>query len=351
MKHSDYSRPFFLLVFFALLYLMGTLAWPFTTSLIFGGIIAGSFNPLLEYLLKRSSLSRKWASIIVCTVIAISIVLPSLYLTIKLSKEALALYEFLKENYTEQNITKFLFEGNYFSIMLRDLFGMAKVEYSVASMQKMILESARNISSGLFELVNKWIADIFDFLVQFMLMQLIVYEFLANGPAIKRFIFDLSPLPEEEEELVLKKFNQINFVTLAGNGIGGIIQGVLSGIGFWLAGIESVLLWTVSMTLLAFIPLVGMSIVYVPACIYLFTRGNAVGAVCLFVYCTAISLVVENWFKPKFVGDRVKINSILVFLSIVGGLSVFGIPGIFYGPLIVSIFLTFVDLYHKRYTN
>ena len=351
MKEGNYSSMFFLAMFLLLLYLIGKLAWPFITPIIFAGIIAGSLNPLLGYVTGKYSLSRKWTSVFICIMVVISIVLPSFYLTMQLSKEALALYEFLKDNFTEENITKFLFEGNYFSGILRDLFGMAKIEYSVASMQKLILESAKHISSGLFDFVNRWIANIFDFLLQFILMLLIIYEFLADGPAIKRFIFDLSPLPEEEEELVLQKFNQMNFVTLVGNGLGGLIQGVTAGIGFWIAGIESIMLWTTSMVLLAFIPLVGISIIYVPACVYLFVVGKTIGSICLFVYCTLVSLIVENWFKPEFVGNRVRINSTLVFFSIIGGLSVFGIPGIFYGPLIVSIFLTFVGLYHKRYTQ
>ena len=180
-------------------------------------------------------------------------------------------------------------------------------------------------------------------------MMLMVYTFLVDGPEIKRFMLDLSHMPDDEEELVFEKFNQMNFVTLIGNGIGGLIQGVLAGIGFWFAGIESIMLWTTSMVFLAFIPLVGISIIYVPACLYLLIIGKIWGSVILFVYCTVISLIIENWFKPKFVGNRVKINSTLVFVSIIGGMSVFGIPGIFYGPLIASIFLTFVNLYHKRY--
>ena len=182
-------------------------------------------------------------------------------------------------------------------------------------------------------------------------MIIVIYTLLVDGERIKKFIFALSPLPDDEEELVIERFNQINFVTLIGNGIGALIQGLLAGIGFWISGIESLTLWTTLMIVLAFIPLVGISIVYIPVCLYLLITGKAITALILFLYCTGISLFVENWFKSKFVGNRAEISPTLIFLSIVGGLAVFGIPGIFYGPLIISIFLTFVDLYHKRYTD
>ena len=328
---------------------MGMLAWPFITPLIFAGIIAGTFYPLLNYLTDKRLLNQKKAAAIVCLLIFLAIILPSVFLVMQLSKEALSLYEFLKTNLTEDKIINYLFEKNYFSGLMGEIFQIADLEYDVATVQNLILDTAKNISATLFEILNLWITNIFSFIFQFLIMMLMIYTLLVDGHSIKRFFLDLSPMPDDEEEKIIEKFNQMNFVTLIGNGIGGLIQGILAGIGFWAAGLESLMLWTTSMVFLAFIPLVGISIIYVPTCIYLFIIGKIWSSVILFIYCTVISLIVENWFKPKFVGNRVKINSTLVFFSIIGGMSVFGIPGIFYGPLIVSIFLTFVTLYHKRY--
>ena len=147
----------------------------------------------------------------------------------------------------------------------------------------------------------------------------------------------------------MEKFNQMNFVTLVGNGIGGLIQGTLAGMALWMAGIESIFLWTTAMVILAFIPMVGMSVIYVPAGIYLWFSGKITEAIAVLTFCTLVAFWVEQWFKPKFVGKRVAMHSVLVFLAILGGMTVFGFLGIFYGPLIMSIFLTFVDLYKKRY--
>lgn len=349
MENLKHSNVVFFVIYIVLLFLMGLLAWPFITPIIFAGIIAGTFYPLMAIFTERFSIDHKKSAGIVCLLIFLSIILPSIFLVMQLSREALALYEFLKTNLTETTITSYLFEKNYFSGVMKKAFLMADLEYNVTTIQNLILDAAKNVSASIFELLNQWITNIFSFILQFLIMILMIYTFLVDGPTIKRFILDLSPMPDEEEELLFEKFNQMNFVTLAGNGIGGLIQGILAGFGFWFAGIESLMLWTTSMVFLAFIPLVGISIIYVPACIYLFIIGKTVGAVVLFIYCTVISLFVENWFKPKFVGNRVQINSTLVFFSILGGLSVFGIPGIFYGPLIASIFLTFVNMYHKRY--
>jgi predicted PurR-regulated permease PerM len=181
------------------------------------------------------------------------------------------------------------------------------------------------------------------------MMMLFIFSILLYGSQLKRFLFDLSPLPEEDEQLLIDRFNQMNYVTLVMNGLGGVLQGVLAGGAMWLAGFSSVLLWTVMMVVLAFIPLIGISFVYIPATIYLIAVGEYVAAVLFFVWCSAIAFLTENWLKPMWVGNRIKISSMAVLFFIIGGMAVFGTAGIFYGPLVLTLFLTFVDLYHARY--
>jgi predicted PurR-regulated permease PerM len=302
-------------------------------------------------LIERRINNHKWSAALVCLIIVLALFLPSLFIVVKLSEEALSLYQHIKTNLTDEELEKLLFGIKYFPEILKELFGMANMDFNVANVKGLLLETSKDASSIIFNTLNAWISNIFSFFFHFIIMLIVVFTLLSDGDRIKAFLLALSPLPDDEEQLVIDRFNQINFVTLIGNGIGAVIQGFFAGFGFWFAGMEAITLWTSMMIVLAFIPLVGISIIYVPACIYLFIIGKTVASIILFVYCTVVSLVVENWFKPRFVGNRAEINSTLVFLSIIGGMSVFGIPGIFYGPLIISIFLTFVDLYHKRYTD
>lgn len=223
------------------------------------------------------------------------------------------------------------------------------MEYSMKTIEDLILGSVKSTSFYLFNKVNTMIGNLFSFLFQFLLMLLGIYAIFLEGPAIHKFLLRLSPIRDEDEELIIKQFNRMNYVTLVFNGIGGVIQGVLAGIGFWIVGIQSVLLWTTLMVLLAFIPLLGISIVYIPTTIYLLLTGQIWEGVFIFVYCSSIAIITENWFKPAFMGKQVEINSFLVFFSIIGGMSVFGMAGIFYGPLVVSLFLTVSRIYNQKY--
>lgn len=350
MNDARHSKIVFFVGYIALFYLIGLMLWPFLTSLIFATILAGSFSPLMDLIDKKLE-RRKLSATIVCFIIIMSVFIPFVFISIKLSDEALLLYKNLMLQIDDGKLEEILFGSNYFPKIVSDVFEMADVKFNAESVKGLLVDTSKEASSAIFNTLNSWISNMFSFLLHFIIMIIVIFTFLVDGSRIKAFILALSPLPDEEEELVIEKFNQINYVTLVGNGIGAVIQGLLAGIGLWLSGIESLTLWTSLMIVLAFIPLVGISIVYIPICIYILVTGDTVTSIVLFIYCTAVSLVVENWFKPRFVGNRAEINSTLIFLSIIGGLAVFGIAGIFYGPLIISIFLTFVELYHNRYPD
>ena len=350
MNDQMQAKIVFFMGYLVLFYLIGLMLWPFVSSIIFAAIIAGSFMPVMNYLAEKTK-HRKWSAVLVCLLIILAVFLPAIFIVIRLSEEALQLYQSIREYLSQEQLEAFLLDTDRMPGIIKEIFDVANLDLNMASIKGLLLEASKSASSMIFDTVNSWISNLFFFFLQFLIMLVVMYTLFVDGSRIKEFFLALSPLQDDEEELVIEKFNQINYVTLVGNGMGGIIQGILAGIGFWFAGIESIALWTTTMVILAFIPLVGISIIYIFACIYLLIIGNTISAIVLFVYCTIVAQLVENWFKPKFVGNRAQISSTLIFLSIIGGLSVFGIPGIFYGPLIISIFLTFVELYHSRYTR
>ena len=136
---------------------------------------------------------------------------------------------------------------------------------------------------------------------------------------------------------------------IIGNGICGLIQGILGGALFALFGLRSPFLWGVIMTLLAFLPIVGIGVVLIPAAGYLMLNGRIGVGIFFIVFYVLLSGGVEYLFKPRLVGHRVQMHTLLVFLSIIGGLNLFGILGIIYGPLIGTAFLTLTDIYHSSY--
>jgi len=345
-KYQTYS---FILVFLGICSLLVYMFFDFLNSMLFAAIIAGSFYPLQIYIERKYSFKRSISASIVCIVILLVLIIPSIYIIVRLSQEILGFYQNTKMIFTEENINRFFFEDHSYTLVLKKIFEFLNLEYNRTTIEEMIVNSLKSVSLFLFDQINSIVGNVFSFLFQFFIMLIGIFVFLVEGENLKKFFFSLLPIRDEDEELILIQFNKMNYITLVFNGIGGIIQGVLAAVGFWIVGIQSLILWTVIMVLLAFIPLLGISLIYVPACIYLLIVGNYFSAAFLFIYCSLVALFIENWFKPAFMGKHVEMNSLLVFFSIIGGMSVFGMAGIFYGPLIISLFLTMSKLYKKKY--
>jgi len=345
------SNLYFAFILIFLIYLLWVMMQPFIGAVIFASIIAGSLYPLFHRLLEKTRLRRSAVAAIMCGFVVVIVFLPMIWLLVELSKEAVNLYQNLTSIINNDSINNFLFGQGYFAQSVRKGADLLGVDVNLDAFRKEVISYIKGFSVFALRTINGIVGNIINFLFNFIVMILVIYAFLDKGVEIKKFLMDLSPVADDQEELIIEKFNQMNFVTLVCNGIGGLIQGALAGTGFWMAGIDSVVLWTTVMVILAFIPLLGISMVYIPVCIYLLLTDQTMVSLALFIYCSAIAIFTENWFKPLFIGNRIQINSLLVLFCIIGGMSAFGLGGIFYGPLIAILFLTMVDLYHKHYTS
>lgn len=318
-------------------------------SLAFASITAGTFYPFHRYIKGRFNISNELSAFIVTSIIIILLVIPVIIIILQISKETVGLYSSVRAGLSVTQVKHFLFgEGpvGSFLISMSEIIGL---ELDLNELYGQILSKAQSYSGKVFGTVNNWVSDTISFLFNFLIMILAVFTIFVEGDKIKAFAFKLSPLPDDQEERILEKFSQMNYVTLICNGLGGIIQGLLAGLGLWLAGFESIFLWSAVMVLLAFIPLLGISIITIPAAIYLFAIGQQATGTAFFLYTSTVALVVENWFKPKFMGKRIKVNSLLLLFYIIAGMSTFGMAGIFYGPLICIIFLTMVEIFQEYY--
>ena len=335
----------FLVVFLAVLLYNFYVFGPMFHALAFAAILAGSFFPLHNFLKDRTKLNNDLAALVSCLLIFILIVLPLIYMGVQLFREALSLYDYLKEGIAEGWWSDYFRKDG----AIARLFDVLDLPFNPGEFSSMIVERARLASGEIVSQFNTILGNILGFLFKFILMFLGIFAFFQNGPELKRIFLKMSPLPDSEEELIIRKFNQMNYVSLICNGIGGIIQGALAGIGFWVAGVPSIFLWSAMMMILAFIPLVGISIITIPASLYLFAIGAPVKATILLIYTSLVALLVENWFKPKFIGHRVKINSLLLLFYIIAGMQTFGPAGIFYGPILCIVFLTLSDIFLGNY--
>lgn len=172
-----------------------------------------------------------------------------------------------------------------------------------------------------------------------------MFFFLINGRATLQKILYYLPLRPQEEARMVGKFVSVTRATIKGTVMIGAVQGALAGIGFWVAGIPGAALWGTVMAMLSVIPGLGTAIVWVPAVIVLALLGRLGVALALGLWCAAVVGTVDNLLRPWLVGKDTKMSDLLILLSTLGGLVLFGAVGFVIGPIIAALFVTVWDLY------
>ena len=337
---------FFLAVFAVSSALLGWLLWPFFSVIILAIVVTGIFNPI--YRMMSQKLRPAFASLLTCVIIFFVLFIPISFFVGIMANEGYALY-FTAKNAVQSQPIKDLFENSRILDRINLLLANINITITADELNRAISEIGRAVGLFLYEQARSITANVLKFIVNFFFMLLIIFYLLIDSPRLSAFIVSLSPLPDEQDWKLLQKFKDIAGAILIGNGLSGVIQGALGGIVFAIFGLQSPFLWGAVMVLLAFLPIVGIGVVFVPAAIYLLLKGRVAAGIFFFVFYAALSGCVEYLFKPKLVGKRVQMPTLLVFLAIIGGLRLFGILGIIYGPLIVTAFLTLAEIYQSSY--
>ena len=171
------------------------------------------------------------------------------------------------------------------------------------------------------------------------------YFFQMDGSKLVHKILYYLPLNSDDESLMLNKFTSVTRATLKGSLVIGALQGCLAGIAFAVAGIDNAVFWGTVMAVLSVIPSIGSALIWFPAAVVLIMRGDVSAGIGLMVFCGLVVGSVDNLLRPILVGKDTKMHELMIFFGTLGGIFMFGITGIFIGPLIASLFITVWELY------
>jgi predicted PurR-regulated permease PerM len=180
-------------------------------------------------------------------------------------------------------------------------------------------------------------------------MVLATYYFFADGPSMAQTILRLSPLEGNRTQELLDQFDSVTRAVVVATLLSAFIQGLLLGLGYYVAGVGSVFLLTALSMLLALVPFVGAAIIWAPVCLWLYAvEGRTAAAVLLAIYCMAVVSTVDNLVKPLVLHGRSNLHPLLALLSVLGGAQVLGPIGIFVGPMVVAFLQTLLNMVHSE---
>ena len=184
-------------------------------------------------------------------------------------------------------------------------------------------------------------------MVQVFFVLFTLYYLLRDSEVIMPAIRRSLPLTEAQADVIFERTGEVISASVNGVLVISAIQGLLGMIAFLVLGLPSALLWGVMMFLLSTIPMAGSAIVWAPAAIYLFATGHWIKAVLLVAWGALVIGMIDNVLRPRLVGKRAKLHELIIFFSVLGGLQVFGVLGLFVGPVVAAIALALVEVFQR----
>lgn len=347
--HDRIAIVFFFALLLASATAMGVVFFAYFTDLVLGLLLTSVSAPVYLRLKKWLAGRSLIASLLTCLLIVVLVLGPVVMLTITLSKEAAALYATAKEAVTMPRLEGFLFGEGLVAQNAKRIAAAVGFDYSPETVKGALAGAVSGLAGFLYRQANALLSNLLSFFLHFFLTLMITFYLLIDGDRLKDYLLKLSPLPDDEDQMIGEKFRAVGRAILVGNGVSSGAQGALTGLSMYVLGLPSPVLWGTVVAILAFLPMVGSSLVVIPAAIYLFLEDRIVAAIIFLAFNLAQSFIIDNVIKTKMIGSQMRMHDLLIFLSVLGGIGLFGLIGILYGPLVVALFMVFLDLYEERY--
>jgi len=279
----------------------------------------------------------------------VMVLVPLYAIALNVSSEAFAFYEMSSTELTERGVLERLQQNQdrieRFTTFLEP-FGISVTAEDVSDW---LTTAGVQLGTFFYKQGLSVAGGLVRFAFGFIFWVLVLFYLLVDGETARRWFRDTVPIPADEQQQLAERFMEMARSLVVGNGLAGIIQGAAGGLVFALAGLPGPALWGAVMGILAFIPVIGISLVFIPAFLILLIAGETTKAFVVFIPLAVIATIVEYWLKPMLVGRRGQMHTLLVFLALIGGLTTYGAVGILIGPLMMTAFLTLVSIYHERY--
>lgn len=222
-------------------------------------------------------------------------------------------------------------------------FGLSKAEVQV-KLNEILTNGTKFIAAKAITLTQ----NIFSFFVSFFLMLYMLYFFLKDGKKLVQELVWVLPMGDKQEWTLLMRFESVARATVKGSLLVALVQGMMGGLLFWAVGIPAAFLWGVVMVLASLLP-VGSALVWAPWAVAFFLQGAVGKGVVLLVVGAGFIGLIDNFLRPRLVGQDAKMPDYLVLLSTLGGLSWFGLSGFVIGPVIAALFVSCWQMMGKEY--
>lgn len=329
--------------FFALLLGVGFLFYkiiqPYVFALFWAAVMASLFYPIYRWLHKKMK-NESMSAVITLIIAILVVVIPLSAVLGVVVQQAIGAYNTLNNPGTITNLKN----------AMDDLLAQPLVHRAIGDVDidQKLQALSQTISSSGIEWLRIGSQSTVLAILHLFIMLYSFFFFLKNGERWLRHLMHLLPFGDENEKVLYNKFSSTVKATLQGTILIAFIQGSIEGVMFWIAGVPAPAFWGMLMIIASMIPSVGSSIIWAPTVLYLFAIGDTSSAVIVLVGGLFVS-VIDNVIRPPLVGKNIQMPAILILISTLGGIGLFGISGIVIGPMITAFFMAIIQMYENKY--
>ena len=341
------NKLYFILMAFIILvlgYLTYQIMSPFLSPIMWAIVLSIIFYPIYAFILRYVK-QKSIASLLTLIIILIVLFGPVSYLSYLVTQEAMSVIGNIEKGSLDSlgNVWKHPAANTVVNKIL-SLFHVTEREF-----QKAIIDNVTKISKESAGLVTTGLGNIVSGAINFIFVLLSTFFFLGDGPRFIEAIGNFMPFSKRQKDRLLRQTRDIIVSTIYGGVAVALAQGTIGGIAFAALNIPSPVLWGLTMFMASFIPLIGTFIIWGPAAGYLFFQGSyAKGFILVLVGVFAISAV-DNIIRPLIMKGKMKMPTIAIFFSILGGIKLFGLIGLIVGPLVLALFVSVFEIF--RYSE
>lgn len=349
MSHSNKIEQYaFLFLLNVLLLIALYLLYPFMTPVVFGAVFAVLFYPLHKKYMVWTKQRKDLSSLLsVLSVLFLLIIPIASTLTLVMTQ----LSSLINSATAYQN-----------SISFSDIIHaiQSKIPYWGSTINKTVgydVNLVPAFKNGIAQLAQKLaqyspyvIMGTASFFIDLSIMVISMYYLFRDGEGFFQTFIRLTPVKDKYEHALAQETRLMIQAIFYGSFLTSLIQAILSTLGFYFLHIEGFLVWGILTFFMSFLPIVGTGGVFVPLIVALVFKGETTHAIILTVYGVVIIGTVDNLLKPILVRQK-NVHQMLLFLSIFGGMSVFGVIGLFLGPMLIAMLTSVVNIYERDFVN
>jgi len=318
----------------------------FLMTILLAAIFTGLLYPAYRWFLARFGGRRPLASVATVLIALVLIAGPVLVVIGLVTNEGLR----VTQNVAPR-VKAIIAEPSQFERLIERLPYHDRIEPYRAQILQKIGELVGGLGGFLVSSLSDTTKGTVTFIFQFFILLYTMFFLFMDGPRILRTLLSYLPLRDDEQDRMLEKFVSVSRATLRGTLAVGFLQGTLSGIAFWVVGIDGALFWGTVMVVLSVLPVVGGALVWVPAAIFLAVTGHYVQAAGLALFCSLVVGSIDNVMRPRLVGRDTQMHELLILFSTLGGIAFFGPVGFLVGPILAALFVTSWEIFGEAFRD